>query len=180
MGARRRSRHHLSPASPPKGATIVAGAWWPPDYAGPPLVSVDGDIAKGLGLNIGDALTVNVLGRDVTAKVANFRRVDWRSFAINFVLVFSPNAFAGAPHSLLMTAPLPEGSTPSAELALVRDAARAFPDRGDSAGARRPCRRVERAGRAARSGDSLGGGRGAGDRRAGAGRRAGGQCAGAA
>jgi putative ABC transport system permease protein len=115
-------------ATPPSGAAIVAGAWWPPDYSGPPLVSVDGDIAKGLGLKIGDSLTVNVLGRDVTAKVANFRRVDWRSFAINFVLVFSPDAFAGAPHSLLMTAQLPAGSPPSAELALVRDAARAFPD----------------------------------------------------
>jgi putative ABC transport system permease protein len=115
-------------ATQPKGAVITAGAWWPSDYAGPPLVSVDGDIAKGLGLKLGDNLTVNVLGRDVTAKVANFRRVDWRTFAINFVLVFSPDAFAGAPHSLLMTAELPAGSPPSADLALVRAAARSFPD----------------------------------------------------
>jgi putative ABC transport system permease protein len=114
--------------TPPKGAEIVEGKWWPADYAGPPLVSVDGQIAKGLGLKLGDELTVNVLGRDVTARVANFRRVDWRSFAVNFVLVFSPDAFRGAPHSLLMTAELAKGSPPSAEAQLVRDAARAFPD----------------------------------------------------
>jgi putative ABC transport system permease protein len=115
-------------ATPPKGAKLTEGQWWPADYSGPPLVSVDGEIARGLGLKLGDALTVNVLGRDVTAKIANFRRVDWRSFAINFVFVFSPNAFAGAPHSVLMTAELAEGAPPGAEVKLVRDAARAFPD----------------------------------------------------
>ncbi len=115
-------------AAPPKGATVTEGSWWPRDYDGPPLVSVDGDIAKALGLKLGDAITVNVLGRDVTAKVANFRRIDWRSFAINFVLVYSPNAFRGAPHSVLMTAELAPGAPPNAELALVREAARAFPD----------------------------------------------------
>jgi putative ABC transport system permease protein len=115
-------------ANPPKGAQIEAGKWWPADYAGPPLVSVDGDIAKGLGLKLGDDLTVNVLGRDVTAKVANFRKIDWRSFAVNFVLVFSPDAFRGAPHAFLMTAELAKGAPPAAEAALVRDAARQFPD----------------------------------------------------
>ncbi len=115
-------------ATPPRGADIAAGKWWPADYNGPPLVSVDGDIAKGLGLKLGDALTVNVLGRDVTAKIANFRKIDWRTFAVNFVLVFSPDAFRGAPHSILMTAELAKGSPPSAEATLVRDAAREFPD----------------------------------------------------
>ena len=112
-------------AEPPKGSEVIAGQWWPADYNGPPLVSVDGEIAKGLGLHLGDTLTVNVLGRDVTAKIAALRRVDWRSFAINFVLVFSPNTFRGAPHSLLMTAELPKGAE---EVKIVRDAAREFPD----------------------------------------------------
>ncbi len=114
-------------ATPPGGNEVTAGEWWRADYAGPPLVSVDGDIARGLGLKLGDKLTVNVLGRDVTAQIANFRRVDWRSFAINFVLVFSPDTFRGAPHSLLMTAQL-ANDTPAAEVALVREAAKAFPD----------------------------------------------------
>jgi putative ABC transport system permease protein len=115
-------------ATPPQGSTVVAGSWWPKDYSGPPLVSIDAEIAAGLGLHLDDDLTVNVLGRDIEAKIANLRRVDWRSFAMNFVLVFSPDTFKGAPHSALMTAELPRGSPPSAELTLVREAARQFPD----------------------------------------------------
>ena len=59
---------------------------------------MEAGVADGLGLKIGDAITLNVLGRDVTAKIANLRRVNWRSFAINFVFVFSPNTFKGAPY----------------------------------------------------------------------------------
>lgn len=112
----------------PKGAQVVAGAWWAPDYSGPPLVSVEEDIAKGLGLKLGDDLTINVLGREMTAQVANLRKVNWRSFAINFVLVFSPNTFRGAPHTALMSAELPKPADPQGEVALVRETAKAFPD----------------------------------------------------
>ena len=69
------------------------------DYSGPPLVSIEAGVAEGLGLKLGDSVTVNVLGRNVTAKVANLRQVNWRTFAINFVLVYSPNTFRGAPYS---------------------------------------------------------------------------------
>ena len=60
-------------AAPPKGSRIVAGEWWPPDYNGPPLVSMEKRIADGLGLSVGDSIVVNVLGRNITAKVANLR-----------------------------------------------------------------------------------------------------------
>jgi putative ABC transport system permease protein len=86
-------------ATIPDGSEVVQGAWWSPDYAGAPLVSLEQEVADGLGLKAGDNITVNVLGRSITAKVANLRKVNWRSFGINFVLVFSPNSFAGAPHS---------------------------------------------------------------------------------
>lgn len=90
-------------ATPPEGSRVVAGRWWAKDYAGPPLVSLDAEIASGLGLNLGDTLAVNVAGRVVEARVASLRQVDWRSFGINFVLVFSPSTFAGAPHGVLFT-----------------------------------------------------------------------------
>ena len=93
---------------PPAGSTVVAGAWWPGNYAGPPLVSMETDIARGLGLRVGDSISVNVLGRVLTAKIANLRKVNWRNFGINFVLVFSPNVFAGAPFTQLMTLTLPQ------------------------------------------------------------------------
>jgi putative ABC transport system permease protein len=113
---------------PPEGSEVVAGDWWPADYAGPPLVSMEKQVAEGLGLKVGDAVVVNVLGRDITAKVANFRKVNWRSFAINFVLVYSPNTFKGAPYSELVSAALPASGGQEKEIALLRAAAHDYPE----------------------------------------------------
>src|SRR4051812_24789852 len=90
-------------AEVPKGSKVVEGDWWPADYSGPPLVSMEKKIADGMKLKIGDEIVVNVLGRDIPARIANLRNVDWQGLGINFVLVFSPNAFKGAPHSHVAT-----------------------------------------------------------------------------
>jgi putative ABC transport system permease protein len=111
----------------PEGSTIVAGQWWPAEYAGGPLVSFEAEIAKGLGLKIGDTVTVNVLGRNVTARIANLREVKWESLALNFVMVFSPNTLAGAPHNLLATIALPKDTPIAAEARLAQHIGRAFP-----------------------------------------------------
>ena len=103
------------------------GKWWPADYAGEPLVSFEAEIAKGLGLKIGDTVTVNVLGRNVTARIANLREVKWESLALNFVMVFSPNTLAGAPHNLLATITLPKDAPLAAEAKLAQQIGRAFP-----------------------------------------------------
>ena len=79
----------------PKGSKVVAGKWWPADYSGEPLVSFEIELAGKLGLKLGDTVTVNVLGRNVTARIANLREVKWESLAINFVMVFSPNTLEG-------------------------------------------------------------------------------------
>jgi putative ABC transport system permease protein len=114
-------------AALPEGSRVAAGEWWPADYRGEPLVSFDAQNAAGIGLKIGDRLTVNVLGRNITARVANFRTVDWRSFGINFVMVFSPNTFAGAPHTNLATvASSPDGKG-ATDAALMRRLALDFP-----------------------------------------------------
>ena len=71
---------------------------------GPPLVSFEKKLADGLGLKIGDdPVVINVLGRDISATIGNLRSVDWQSLGINFVLVFSPNTFRGAPHTHIAT-----------------------------------------------------------------------------
>ncbi len=111
----------------PEGSTLVDGEWWAKDYSGPPLVSLEADIAKGLGLALGDPITVNVLGRKLTAKIANLRRVDWQSLGINFVMVFSPNAFAGAPTSYLATLAWNGGGDAKREAALLNLSARTYP-----------------------------------------------------
>jgi putative ABC transport system permease protein len=111
----------------PEGSRLVEGDWWPPDYDGPPLVSFEKRIADGLGLKLGDPVTVNVLGRNITATIANMRTVDWQSLSINFVMVFSPDTFRGAPHTHLATLTYPNGGTPEQEGALIRKVAEAFP-----------------------------------------------------
>jgi putative ABC transport system permease protein len=76
---------------------IISGAWWPADYDGEMLVSLDDGIANGLGLDIGDTITVNVLGREFTATIANTREINWQRLAINFVMIFSPGQLEAAP-----------------------------------------------------------------------------------
>ena len=114
-------------AALPAGSRLVAGDWWPADYSGPPLVSLENRTAEDLKLKLGDAITVNVLGRSVTARIANLRAVDWQSLGINFVLVFSPGTFAGAPHTDIATLTFADGGTPAEEAALIKTLADAFP-----------------------------------------------------
>ncbi|MBU6464662.1 MAG: FtsX-like permease family protein [Bradyrhizobium sp.] len=110
----------------PKGSKIVEGKWWGADYNGPPLVSIEKKIADGLGLKLGDPIVVNVLGRDITATIGNMRTIDWQSLGINFVLVFSPNAFKGAPHTHVAT--LTETHPdPSGDARIIKSVADAFP-----------------------------------------------------
>ncbi|BAT58422.1 macrolide export ATP-binding/permease protein MacB [Variibacter gotjawalensis] len=112
----------------PNGSRIVAGKWWDEGYAGPPLVSLEKRIADGLGLTVGGKITVNVLGRDITAEVANLRTVDWQSLGINFVLVYSPSTFRGAPNTSIGTLTYPTNSAdPAREIALVKALAVTFP-----------------------------------------------------
>ncbi|MGE8142041.1 ABC transporter permease [Novosphingobium sp. NPDC080210] len=92
----------------PEGNVITAGKWWPRDYAGEPLVSIDERLAEALDLKIGDQLTIGLLGVERTAKISSFRRIDWDSLGFNYVLVFSPNAIADAPHNLAAMIDLPK------------------------------------------------------------------------
>jgi putative ABC transport system permease protein len=111
----------------PPGSRIVDGEWWSASYSGEPLVSLESRTAHDLDLKIGDAITVNVLGRNVTARIANLRAVDWENLGINFVLVFSPGIFDGAPHSDIATLTFADGGTTAEEAGMVRALGGAFP-----------------------------------------------------
>jgi putative ABC transport system permease protein len=110
----------------PQGSKIVEGEWWSADYSGPPLVSMEKKIADGLKLKIGDEIVVNVLGRDIPARIANLRNIDWQGLGIYFVLVFSPNAFKCAPHTHIAT--LSEvHPDPADDARIIKQVADAFP-----------------------------------------------------
>lgn len=101
-------------ATPPAGTSLVAGAWWPADYAGPPLVSIEAEVARGYGVQIGDTLTFNVLGRPIEAKIANIRReVDWAAGRLDFVFVLSPGVIDRAPHVRIAALDLPDRVAPA-------------------------------------------------------------------
>ncbi len=111
-------------AKPPKRTIITKGKWWPENYQGPPLVSFAAHQAKELGLNIGDQITLNILGRDINATIASFRKVDFTSAGMGFVLAINPSAVAGAPHTTIATV----YQRPSGEAALLRDIGDAYPN----------------------------------------------------
>lgn len=111
----------------PESSSLASGEWWPAGYQGEPLVSFESEAGEAFGLDIGDAVTVNVLGREITARIANFREVVWESLSINFVMVFSPNTFAGAPHAHLATLTLPENADPAVEKQVLSEISGEFP-----------------------------------------------------
>ncbi|WP_422041333.1 ABC transporter permease [Roseibium sp.] len=111
----------------PENSKLTEGSWWPEDYSGVPLVSFDAEAGTELGLKIGDKVTVNVLGREISAEIANFRDIEWQSLSINFVMVFSPNTFAGAPHAHLMTLGWEEDVPTQTELDLLKTVSNTFP-----------------------------------------------------
>ena len=110
--------------APPPDSPVIAGEWWPADYRGPLLVSIDGEVAANLGVEVGDTLTVNVLGREFTATIASLRAVKWRTLGINFVIIFSPGPLEAAPRMHIAIV----HTDPAVETALERAVTDAFPN----------------------------------------------------
>ncbi len=110
--------------TPPEGAIITEGAWWDPDYSGPPVMAFAEEEALEMGIGVGDNVTVNILGREITAEIVALRVVEFRNMGINFVMTMNSGALSGAPHSHIATV----YSTPEAEAPLLRNAAEAYPN----------------------------------------------------
>jgi putative ABC transport system permease protein len=108
-----------SAATLPENARLTAGAWWAPDHQGENLVSIDAEVAEDLFLKIGDSISVDVLGREITAKVASLRDIRWQSGTMNFTLIFSPNALAGAPGISIATINSDPGTEEKIESAVL-------------------------------------------------------------
>ena len=107
----------------PANAGIIDGHWWPATYAGPPLVAIEKQIAAAGGLKIGDAITLSLLGRDIEARVAVIRKVDWGGFGASFAVIVDPAAVAGAQLRNVAIARMNKAS----ETAATRDLGRDFP-----------------------------------------------------
>jgi putative ABC transport system permease protein len=108
----------------PPNAGVRKGRWWPPAYAGPPLVAVEEDVARASNLKVGDRLTLQVLGRDIEARVAAIRHVDFGGFGASFPLVLTPGAVEGAQPRHVAIAK----ATRAEEAAVTRALGRDFPE----------------------------------------------------
>lgn len=103
----------------PQGNSIAAGRWWPRDYSGPPLVSFAAEEAAGLGLKVGDTITISILGRPVTAKIANLRTIDWATLDLNFTVIFAPGTLEKAPHTFIGSLRVANGQEEKAHRAIT-------------------------------------------------------------
>jgi putative ABC transport system permease protein len=111
-------------ATPPKGTELTSGAWWPADYTGKPLLSLDDGLAQGLGVGVGDVIRLNILGREIDLTIANTRRIAWRSLSMNYAMVASPGLLSAAPHTNIATL----RSDPAQDGAILRAVADALPN----------------------------------------------------
>jgi putative ABC transport system permease protein len=80
---------------------IVEGEWWPADYSGPPLVSVEEEAAMELGVGLGDRIAFRIAGQEIELTVASTRKVNWDSFQPNFFMVISPGAIDDFPSTFV-------------------------------------------------------------------------------
>ncbi len=108
----------------PSGTEVAAGKWWPADYTGAPQISFAQEEADEIGLKLGDTLTVNILGRDITATITSFRKVDFSNAGMGFVMTLNAGAVAGAPHTFISTV----YSDTAAEAGILRELATAYPN----------------------------------------------------
>ena len=107
----------------PASSKLVAGEWWPRDYAGPGLVSLHQSLRSGLGVNVGDSLTFSIFGEELTLTIANFRDYSWQG-GIDFLATFSPGVLEQYPTTLFVAVT----AVPGQEVTVERELATALPD----------------------------------------------------
>lgn len=108
----------------PATTSLTDGDWWGEGYVGDPQISFAAEEAEEMGLSLGDSMTVNILGRDITGTITSFREVDFSTAGMGFVLVMNEAALAGAPHSFIATVYAEE----AAEAQILRDLSNAYPN----------------------------------------------------
>ncbi|MGH7259366.1 MAG: ABC transporter permease [Nitrospiraceae bacterium] len=109
----------------PKDNRVIKGAWWKPGQAFPkPLVSIEEDAAKNLGVDVGSTIEFEIQGAIVAAEVSNIRKVEWGNFSTNFYMIFSPGSLDGAPFTYVATVRVP----PDQEIPVQQAVVAAFPN----------------------------------------------------
>ena len=96
---------------------IVDGRFWSPDAFSRAEVSIEDSIRDRFGIQVGDDVRFDVLGRSVTATVTSVRTVDWDDARRGgFMFVFRPGLFDRAPHTYIALLQGPPEPTARARL----------------------------------------------------------------
>lgn len=104
----------------PKDNEVVKGEWWKPgQVSATPLVSVEEEAAKALGLDIGSTIELDIQGVLLTAEVSSIRKVEWGNFSTNFYMILSPGSLDGAPLTYVATVHVAPGEEVPLQQAVV-------------------------------------------------------------
>ena len=87
----------------PERFNLTEGQLWPRNYSGKTQISFAAEQAEELGLRLGDRITVNIMGKEITGEITSLRNVDFSTAGIGFVIAMNPSALKNAPHSFITT-----------------------------------------------------------------------------
>ncbi|MDL1881139.1 FtsX-like permease family protein [Gammaproteobacteria bacterium PRO2] len=118
----RREQNLTWTAELPQSNRIRSGQWWGAGYRGEPQISLEQDVARSLGVKVGDTMSFNVAGEEFTAPVTSIRSIEWDSFAPNFFLMLSPGLAAELPQTYIASFHVPPESR-----RMLNDLVRRFP-----------------------------------------------------
>jgi len=88
---------------------IVGGHWWESDEIGP-YVSLEAEFARDIGVSIGDQLTFNLGGQDITVTVLSLRALDWNDLRPVFLVIMHPSILEEFGATYMTSAYVPAGS----------------------------------------------------------------------
>lgn len=109
----------------PKDNKVIQGEWWKPGQVlSKPLISMEEDAAKQLGVTVGDTIELDIQGVPIAGEITSIRSVEWGNMSTNFFMIFSPGALEGAPHTYVATVRV----APSDEVPLQQAVVAAFPN----------------------------------------------------
>ncbi len=96
-------------------AELPDGQPWKGTQSERPGFSVDFDVAKKMGLQLGDKITMNIGGEARTGEIFNFRSVDWTGLDLDFPIIATPMTFAGIPYTYAASLKARQGSAAALE-----------------------------------------------------------------
>jgi putative ABC transport system permease protein len=85
----------------PSDNQIIQGQWWKPGEKGIAELSVEQDIAKTIGIGLGDRLAYDIAGSTFSGTVTSLRKVDWDTFRVNFFVLTPPEVLEKYPASFI-------------------------------------------------------------------------------